>query len=332
MPRLVHRAPSSFLHSKSGCLVRLVHLHHRRPTHRAHHDSVTFPTAWLRPDEVERACGMHRRPSTVLQTHVGVIDVLNDSMQRGIWIGGISLANATAAGIVSFWVLHDAAGAGWAVIVPSAVLGTLGLTIWGAVVEYPPPAQSLDWNRYRRAGRRLRSSADVVSRAAACLLSRRPRYSRGSYAYALGEPGRRVGLFVLQLAAHGLALVSDQCGDLLDRPGAVSTQARESSAADSNSLFQLRRGLVARHVQPALPRVRRRCARTRLPCVRRTMRAAMAARADRLQGRTGGALDWGVRPFGAPRQLADLRCQRGPPGLLRRRAARCSTGGQALCL
>jgi len=52
------------------------------------------------------------------------------------------------------------------------------------VVEYPPPAQSLDWNRYRRAGRRLRSSADVVSRAAACLLSRRPRYSRGSYAYA----------------------------------------------------------------------------------------------------------------------------------------------------
>jgi hypothetical protein len=131
MPRLVHRAPSSFLNSKRGCLVRLVHLHHRRPTHRAHHDSVTFPTVWLRPDEVERACGMHRRPATVLQTHVGVIDVLNDSMQRGIWIGGISLANATAAGIVLFWVLHDAAGAGWAVIVPSAVLATLGLTVGG---------------------------------------------------------------------------------------------------------------------------------------------------------------------------------------------------------
>ena len=163
-------------------------------------------------------------------------------------------------------------------------------------------------------------------------VSRKPRYSRGSYAYAWES---LAGVWVysfFSLLLTGWLSCPISAAILLDRPGSVSTQARESSPADSNSLFQLRRGLVARHVQPALPRVRRRCARTRLPGVRRTMRAAMAARADRLQGRTRGALDWGVRPFGAPRQLADLRCQRGPPGLLRRRTARCSISGQALCL
>jgi hypothetical protein len=52
-------------------------------------------------------------------------------MRRAIWVGGIGLANAGAAGLVSTWLVRDAAGDGWGVLVPCASLATLGLSVGG---------------------------------------------------------------------------------------------------------------------------------------------------------------------------------------------------------
>jgi hypothetical protein len=245
--------------------------------------------------------------------------------------GGISLANATGAGIVSFWVLHDAAGAGWGVIVPSAVLATLGLTIGG-----------LWWITRRRPSRWTGIGIGLL-----------------------------VGVFVHPLTWYLALLLAFFHGDRVNLGDPTLTPWESLAGVWVYSFFSLLLtgwlscpisaaicwtglALYLRRLESPLPQTAilcsscgadwsrgtfsqhcRECGGGALEhaCrVRRTMRAAMAARGDRLQGRTRGALDWGVRPFGAPRQLADLRCQRGPPGLLRRRAARCSTGGQALCL
>ena len=51
--------------------------------------------------------------------------------RRTIWVGGIALANAVAAGIVSIWVVQDAAGAGWDALVPCAIVAALTLSVGG---------------------------------------------------------------------------------------------------------------------------------------------------------------------------------------------------------
>ena len=52
-------------------------------------------------------------------------------MRRLTWIGGIGLANAAAAGIVATALVRAASGDGWGILVPCAVIATLGLTLGG---------------------------------------------------------------------------------------------------------------------------------------------------------------------------------------------------------
>src|ERR1700731_169352 len=62
------------------------------------------------------------------------------NVRRVTWVGAIGLANTAAAGIAATWVMRDATGQGWTVIVPSAILATLGLSLgllWWATRRPP---------------------------------------------------------------------------------------------------------------------------------------------------------------------------------------------------
>jgi hypothetical protein len=57
-------------------------------------------------------------------------------VRRALWVGGIALANAAAAGLVATQIVRTAAGEGWAMLVPCASVATFSLTLgglwWGA--------------------------------------------------------------------------------------------------------------------------------------------------------------------------------------------------------
>jgi hypothetical protein len=57
-----------------------------------------------------------------------------------VWVAGIALANAAAAGLMATQIVRDAAGTGWDMLVPCAVVATLGLTLgalWWATRRRP---------------------------------------------------------------------------------------------------------------------------------------------------------------------------------------------------